>query len=101
MSDFKPKTKNQLRCVCTHKPLLAMYGLNQDDEIYVHVLIKKQSRIFGEILFETIGGTAKMRCRNCLRWTRVKLVGRKPDVEPSVESAVLPDDPFPVDATTP
>ncbi len=100
MSEFKPKTKNQLRCVCTHKPLLAIYGVNEKDEVYVHVLVKKQNRIFGEILFETKDSVAKFKCRNCLRWTRVRLVGRTANRKGSVTSAVLPDDPFPAQTTT-
>ncbi len=62
-------TSNELRCACSRHPLLATYGLTQDGEIYVHVKIFKQQRIFGEVVVTE--GKVSLHCRECLRWHRV------------------------------
>lgn len=49
--------------------MLATYGVNSKGQLFVHVKIFKQNRIYGELVFE--GGVVKIRCRNCLRWHRV------------------------------
>lgn len=64
-----PRPEKELRCFCRGEPLLATYGVNKTGDLFVHVKIYKQNRIYGEIVFE--GGIAKIRCRNCLRWHRV------------------------------
>jgi hypothetical protein len=61
--------EKELRCFCRTQPLLATYGVDSTGELFVHVKIYKQNRIFGEIIFK--GGIAKIRCRNCLRWHKV------------------------------
>lgn len=61
--------EKELRCFCRGKPLLATYGKNSMEKLFVHVKIYKQDRIYGELVFE--GGEVKIRCRNCLRWHRV------------------------------
>lgn len=64
------KTREKaLRCFCRGEPLLATYGVDGRGELFVHVKIYKQSRIYGELVFT--GGVVKIRCRNCLRWHRV------------------------------
>ncbi len=65
MSCMRRKTQNELRCFCRTTPLLAMYGLD-NQELYIHIRIYKQRRIFGEIVIT--GGKVKLRCRECLRW---------------------------------
>lgn len=62
-------TEHQLRCFCDRKPLLAIYGVDSDGFVYIHVRIYKQQRIFGELY--VTGGIVKLRCRECLRWHRV------------------------------
>lgn len=62
-------TKHQLRCVCSRKPLLAVYGLDARGKLYVHVKVYKQDRLYGEVL--VTGGTVKLHCRECLRWHTV------------------------------
>lgn len=59
----------ELRCFCRGKPLLATYGVDKKGKLFVHVKIFKQSRVYGEFVFES--GVVKMRCRNCFRWHRV------------------------------
>lgn len=48
-----------------------MYGVNEKGELYVHVKIYKQSRVFGEIV--ATRGVVQLRCRECLRWHRVTI----------------------------
>jgi hypothetical protein len=62
-------TKGQeLRCFCGRKPLLATYGIDKG-ELFVHIRVYKQSRIYGEAVIK--GGTVKLHCRECLRWHTV------------------------------
>jgi hypothetical protein len=61
--------EHELRCFCRTQPLLATYGVDASGELFVHIKIYKQSRIFGEIIFKD--GVAKIKCRNCLRWHKV------------------------------
>lgn len=85
-----PKTQNELRCICSRNPLLATYGLDGQGELYVHIKVFKQGRIFGELLVKR--GEVKIRCRDCLRWHRV--VMRQPEknviLEP-VPDAMAPE----------
>ncbi len=64
--------EGDLRCFCRKKPLLARYGRDRKGALYVHVKIYKQDRVFGEILLEG-GGTARIRCRDCLRWHTIRI----------------------------
>lgn len=57
-----------LRCFCSRKPLLATYGI-KNGELFVHVKVFKQQRIFGEVI--VTGGVVRIHCRECLRWHRV------------------------------
>mgnify|MGYP001507297685 CR=1 FL=1 len=66
---MKVKTKNPCRCTCSRKPLLAYYGLDEDGDPYVHTKIYKQDRLYGEWFMQ--GGVAKIKCRECFRWTRI------------------------------
>lgn len=65
----RPKSAHELRCFCRTQPLLAVYGLDQKGELYIHVRIYKQSRIYGELIIK--GGEVKLLCRECLRWHRI------------------------------
>lgn len=81
---MQKRTSNELRCFCQRKPLLATYGLYKD-QIYVHVKVHKQARIYGEVL--VTGGTVKIHCRECLRWHTVRIV------QPNVASLEETDEP--------
>lgn len=63
---MKQKTSNELRCFCSRTPLLALYGLDKDDKLYIHIKVWKNRRVFGEILVTE--GKIQLRCRDCLRW---------------------------------
>lgn len=67
----EPLVKKPLKCFCTRKPILAMYGLDAQGKLFVHIKIYKQNRVYGEILVTE--GTVKLRCRECLRWHTVKI----------------------------
>lgn len=63
------RSAHELRCFCSRHPLLAVYGLDEKGNRYVHVRIYKQNRIFGEVV--ATGGEVKLHCRECLRWHKV------------------------------
>lgn len=83
----EPPVKKVLKCFCTRRPVLAVYGVNSQGKLFVHIKIWKQNRIFGEIL--VTDGTVKLHCRECLRWHTVKI--RQPG------TAVLQEDKEPVE----
>lgn len=69
------RKEHELRCFCSTEPLLATYGVDSRGVLFVHVKIYKQGRIFGELVVES--GLVKIRCRNCLRWHRVRIRRRQ------------------------
>lgn len=70
------KTSNPLRCLCSRAPLLATYGLDDNGELYVHVKVYKQRRIYGNVILSG-GGSVRMQCRECFRWYRVDIAGEQ------------------------
>lgn len=52
-----------------------MYGVDVHGELYVHVKIYKQGKVYGEVY--CTGGTVLIRCRNCFRLNRVTFVSRE------------------------
>lgn len=70
----RERSKQELRCFCRSEPMLAMYGIDEDGELYVHVRIYKQKRLYSESWHS--GGVLKLRCRNCLRWHTVTFPGK-------------------------
>lgn len=83
-----PRSAKELRCFCRGEPLLATYGLDGRGELYVHVKIYKQNRLYGEMIFKN--GEVKLRCRNCLRWHRVNFRGRVASLSED-QAPVAPD----------
>lgn len=69
--------RNEIRCFCTRKPLLAVYGRDESGELFIHVKVYKQSRIYAE-LFISADAMVKLRCRECLRLHSIKIVQGKP-----------------------
>jgi hypothetical protein len=69
------RREKELRCFCRREPLLATYGIDKHGKVYIHIKIWKAKRIYGEIIVEV--GTVKIRCRDCLRWHTVNVVGRQ------------------------
>jgi hypothetical protein len=68
----RQRSKHDLRCFCRTEPLLAVYGIDEHGQLYVHVKIYKQSRVFGEVI--VTGGVVRLRCRECLRWHKVRII---------------------------
>lgn len=62
----RPRTKHQLRCFCPRRPIIAMYGLDVTGRLYLHIMIYKQHRVFGNIVVR--GGPVELQCRECARW---------------------------------
>lgn len=84
------RTRHKLHCAsCTRKPLLAYYGLDDRGELYVHMKVFKQGRIFGEVVHR--GGVVSLRCRECRRWTTVRL-------NPAGTAVSEPESPAPAEA---
>lgn len=83
----------EMRCFCSRHPLLARYGRDEHGELYIHIKVFKQSRVFAEI---TIGASAKVeiRCRECLRLHKVKIIQGSPRLEPvEIGTSRTPDNP--------
>jgi hypothetical protein len=43
-----------------------MYGVNDLGKPYIHIMVKKQRRLYAEII--STSGDIKIRCRDCLQW---------------------------------
>lgn len=71
--------RNEIRCICSRKPLLATYGLLSTGKPYIHVKVFKQSRIYGEI-FVSADADVRIRCRECLRLQKVKIISGRPQL---------------------
>lgn len=52
--------------------MLAMYGIDEKGQLYVHIKIYKQNRLYSESWHS--GGVLKLCCRNCLRWHTVTFI---------------------------
>jgi len=77
------RREHELRCFCSREPLLATYGIDSKGKLFVHVKIWKARRIFGELVIE--GGIVKIRCRDCLRWHTVNVLGTKATLQETHE----------------
>jgi hypothetical protein len=84
----RERTKHELRCFCRGNPMLAMYGVDENLQLYIHVKIYKSGRVYGEVYYT--GGIAKIRCRNCLRWNRVKFISSTPEPSASLVETDAP-----------
>ena len=79
--------EKELRCFCGRKPLLATYGVDDSGQLFVHVKIWKQRRIFGELVVK--GGEVKMRCRECFRWHTIRIIGKRATLEETLRPNVI------------
>ena len=75
--------------------MLAMYGVDESGELYVHIKIYKQGRVYGEVYYT--GGMVQIKCRVCYRWNRVVFTSQ--GTNPLAELCVT--DPPPVVAEIP
>ena len=86
---MRQPSKNQLRCFCARKPLLCLYGLDENGRAYVHLRVFKQQRIFGDLV--AYGGEVKILCRECIRWHRIFFVGESRAQAELRETAAPPE----------
>jgi hypothetical protein len=84
----RERTKHELRCFCRGNPMLAMYGVDESLQLYIHVKIYKAGKVYGEVYYT--GGVAKIRCRNCLRWNRVNFINSSPEPSASLVETDAP-----------
>jgi len=68
------KTVHDLRCFCRRRPLLALYGVDARESLYVEVKVYKQRIIFGHVIMKLRDGEVKLFCRECHRWYIVTVV---------------------------
>ena len=74
-----PLVRRELRCFCSRAPLLAMYGVDFDGKLFIHIRVYKQRRVFAEMLCK--GGEVAILCRECLRWHRITIRDSSPALE--------------------
>ncbi len=65
-------SKQELRCFCVRKPLLAIYGTDKEGRTFVHCRVYKQNRVYGDWI--SYGGVVKLRCRECIRWHVIRFI---------------------------
>lgn len=49
--------------------MLAMYGIDSENRLYIHIRVYKQRRTYADIVFNS--GTVSIMCRECLRWHNI------------------------------
>ena len=59
----------QMRCICRHKPLLAVCG-SDDDGVFIHVKVYKQNRLYAELFSRH---PITIRCRDCMRFWNIAI----------------------------
>ena len=82
------RREKELRCFCKSEPLLATYGVDRRGKLFVHIKVYKQKKIYSESVH--MDGIVKIRCRVCLRWHRVNIVGNEADLVPTKRPETLP-----------
>lgn len=70
----------EMRCFCSRRPLLAKYGRDAKGELFLHIKVFKQTRLYAEVV---IGANAEVQvtCRECLRKHKVKIIQGTPQLE--------------------
>lgn len=79
------RKRNEIRCICARTPLLATYGTYKDGKPYIHIKVYKQRRIYGEV-FISADAEVKIRCRECFRLQRVRIVSNRPMMQEEYEN---------------
>lgn len=68
--------EKELRCpLCATEPLLAMYGIDGDGRLFIHIKVYKAKMMKAEVFIR--GGEVTLRCSKCLKYHIVKIVQRK------------------------
>jgi hypothetical protein len=71
--------RNEARCFCAHAPLLALFGIDDAGEAFIHVKVHKGGKLYHEALIT--GGKVRIKCRSCLRWHRLNIIQGKARLE--------------------
>ena len=58
-----------IRCSCQAEPLLAVGGIDDRGDAYVHIRAHKQRKLIAEVV--ATSGTIHIHCRSCGRWHRI------------------------------
>jgi hypothetical protein len=70
----------EVRCFCARKPLLAVCGRDaRTGQGFVHLKTWKGQRLYAEVVVSS--GTAHIRCRDCFRWHRVRIVNTEVEIQ--------------------
>jgi hypothetical protein len=77
------RKRNEIRCA--RAPLLATYGTYKGGKPYIHIKVYKQRRICGEV-FISADAEVKIRCRECLRLQRARIVSNRPMMQEEYEN---------------
>lgn len=85
--DDRLGTKKEIRCFCYRKPLLAMFGVDEDGKLYIHIKIWRQNKLYGNMVFR--GGEISIQCRECFRWYRVAI---RDNQEPRLQQTEAPQE---------
>jgi hypothetical protein len=89
VTDRLPNGTQALRCFCSSRPLLGVYGIDpKDGRAFVHIKVYKQSRVFGEHVFKS--GELKTKCRVCYRWHHITI---HENVIPRLKEIPAPNEP--------
>lgn len=64
------KTRHPFRCTCPTTPLLAYYGVNEQNEAYVHVASFKNKQTLSQVY--TTSSTS-VWCRVCGKWWKINI----------------------------
>lgn len=84
-----PLVKHDLRCFCSRKPLLGVYGIDVRGRLYVHCRVYKQNRIYGDWI--AYGGEVRLCCRECLRWHLIVIS------DPGKQRIIMQESPTPLE----
>ena len=64
--------KLEVRCFCRRKPLLAICGRDtKSGEPFIHIRSAKGDKLNVEVVITS--GTARVRCRECERWHKIRI----------------------------
>lgn len=79
----------ELRCTCSRRPLLALYGRGTDGLLFLHLKVFKGRRLYAEAIFTE--GIVRLHCRECLRWNTVRIL--QPGKPRAVQEELPPEIP--------
>ena len=77
--------RNEIRCICGRKPLLAVYGRDASGKLFIHMRVYKASRVYGEI-YVSADAEVKIRCRECLRLQKIRIISGRPILREEYEA---------------